>query len=587
MSLLGASLVGLVAPTTPLARPPVAYSAILPELILIGGALALLALASLTKRRAPRGVYAAYTVAVSVAALVASLSLWEKVNHHRPGYLAVAGAISVDGFSVFFLVLVSCALVVSALTSESYLRREDLEGPEFYVLALLSASGAMLMAAANDLIVIFLGLEILSIALYVMTGYHSRRSQSGEAAMKYFILGAFSSALFLYGIALVYGATGSTNLAKIASFLAANVLLSNGVLLAGMALLLVGLGFKVAAVPFHTWTPDVYQGAPTPATAFMAAVAKAGGFAGLLRVFFSSFSVLRSDWEPAVLVIAAITLVVGAVAAVVQRDVKRMLAYSSINHAGFILVGLVAASATGIAGSLYYLFAYAFMVVGSFAVVTAVGRTGDANHTLDAYRGLGRRQPVLALVFTLFLAAQAGIPFTTGFLAKFYVIAAAVGSGSYALAIIAMVSAATAAFFYLRLIVLMYIGAGEGAEVVGSDRVLAVDDQPAVDDGPAVTEPAGTEPAGTEPASTRPASTQPASTQPAVTGGTPSDLGATRGAGVALLAAPQDDFTPGPPRVPVPASLAVALGLCATVTVVFGLYPAPLIDFAHSATLLF
>src|SRR5205085_373000 len=260
-------------------------------------------------------------------------------------------------------------------------------------------------------------------------------------------LGAFSSALFLYGVALTYGATGSTNLAEIGTFLAQNVITSNGVLLAGMALLLVGLGFKVAAVPFHTWTPDVYQGSPTPATGFMAAAAKAAGFAGLLRVFFSTFSTLRLDWRPIIFVIAVLTLLVGSILAVVQNDIKRMLAYSSISHAGYVLIGLQAASAKGIAGSLYYLMAYTFMVLGSFAVVTVVGRKGDADHNLEAYRGLSTRRPALAMAFTVLLLAQAGVRFTTGLWAKFYVISAAVerGGSSYTLAIIGMLAAAISA----------------------------------------------------------------------------------------------------------------------------------------------
>jgi NADH-quinone oxidoreductase subunit N len=324
------------------------------------------------------------------------------------------------------------------------------------VLALLAGSGAMLMAAANDLILIFLALEIMSIPLYILAGMDLRRRESGEAAMKYFVLGAFSSAIFVYGIALVYGATGSTNLPQIAGYLSTNIVTSNGVLLAGLGLLLVGFGFKVSAVPFHMWTPDVYQGAPTPVTGFMTAIAKAGGFAALLRVFFSTFGTLRTDWQPLLWVLAILTLVLGAVLGLVQRDVKRMLAYSSINHAGFILVGLAAATSDGISGSVYYVFAYALIVMGSFAVITVVGGRGDRQHDLDSYRGLARRQPALALAFTVLLLGQTGVPFTTGFLAKFYVISAAVKAHSYALAIIAMLSAAIAAAFYLRVVFLMY-----------------------------------------------------------------------------------------------------------------------------------
>ncbi len=260
--------------------------------------------------------------------------------------------------------------------ADGYLRREGVHGAEFHVLAMVSASGAMLMGMANDLIIVFLGLEILSIALYVLTAFNYRRAASGEAALKYFILGGFSSAIFVYGIALTYGATGSTNLTQIGDFLSKNVVLSNGLLLAGLSLMLVGFAFKVAAVPFHMWTPDVYQGAPSPVTGFMAAVAKAGAFAAMLRVLFSSFGVVSTDWRPIIYGLAVLSLVLGAFVALRQRDVKRMLAYSSINHAGFILLGVVADTARGASASLYYLFAYMFMVIGSFAIVTVLGPGG-------------------------------------------------------------------------------------------------------------------------------------------------------------------------------------------------------------------
>ncbi len=453
----------------PLDTPNVEYSAMLPVLILIGGAMLLLVAVSVVRHRPP-WLWTAVTVATGAATMAASLVLWFDVRDEGARRI-VADALVVDGFAVFFMVLVSVTVILGALLATAYLDKEGFGGPEFYVLMLLSASGAVVMASANDLIVLFLGLEILSIALYVLAGFNPRRMESREAAMKYFVLGAFSSALFLYGIALVYGATGSTNLGVIRAFLASNLAPNGGVLLGGAALILVGLGFKVAVVPFHTWTPDVYQGSPSPATGFMAAAAKAAGFAGLLRVFFSTFSTLRLDWRPAVFAIAVITLLVGSVLAVVQTDIKRMLAYSSISHAGYVMIGLQAASKEGIAGSLFYLLAYTFMVLGSFAVVTAVGRKGgDANHDLSAYKGLAARRPALALAFTVLLLSQAGVPFTTGFLAKFYVISAAVQSRSYALALIGMLSAVIAAFFYLRITVLMYAQPEDGENV----RRLAV-----------------------------------------------------------------------------------------------------------------
>jgi NADH-quinone oxidoreductase subunit N len=449
----------------PLAFPDVAYSDIGPIIILTVGAMALLTIASLVRSKPGRGFYALFTVCTAAAALVSSAWLWHGLDEAGSGpRFAFSNMIAVDGFAVFFFVVVSIAIVLAALLADGYLRREQLDGPEFYVLALLSGAGGMLMAAANDLIVIFLGLETLSIALFVLAGFHRRRAESGEAAMKYFVLSAFSSAFLLYGIALTYGSTGTTNLAGIAQWLAENVAVTSGILLAGLAFLLVGFGFKVAAVPFHTWTPDVYQGSPTPVTAFMAGASKAAGFAALLRVFFSTFSVLRPDWKPLVWGLAVASLLVGSVLAVVQSDVKRMLAYSSISHAGYILVGLQAANDRGLAGSLFYLLAYTFLVMGSFAVATLVGRRGDAQHDLDSYKGLARRRPAIALGFTVLLMAQAGVPFTSGFLAKFYVIAAAVDSHSYAIALIAMLAAVIAAFFYLRIVITMYSSADGDAD---------------------------------------------------------------------------------------------------------------------------
>ncbi|MDP8992706.1 MAG: NADH-quinone oxidoreductase subunit N [Actinomycetota bacterium] len=452
----------------PLELPKVEYSAMAPELVLIGGALVLLVWVAMSRTRRPR-VWAALTVAVGVASLVASWLLWEDVKDDGPTS-AVADALVVDGFTAFFMVTVSSIVIVGALMGEAYLRRERLWGPEYYVLMLLSAAGGIFMASANDLVIVFLGLEVLSIALYVLTGFNNWRMESREAAIKYFVMGAFSSAVFLYGVALVYGATGSTNLGEISAYLSSTVSPDNGVLLAGVALLLVGFGFKVAAVPFHTWTPDVYEGAPTPVTGFMAAAAKAAGFAGLLRVFFSTFATLRLDWQPIVWALAVLTLLVGSVIAIVQEDIKRMLAYSSISHAGYVLIGLQAANENGLAGALYYLLTYSFMVLGSFGIVTLIGRQGDARHQLDAYRGLSARRPGLALAFTVLLLAQAGIPFTTGFLAKFYVISAAVEGRSYALALIGMLSAVVAAFFYLRVTVLMYMSSDEGDEAAEGEE---------------------------------------------------------------------------------------------------------------------
>jgi NADH-quinone oxidoreductase subunit N len=545
-----------------LAIPHIDYFAIWPVLALLGGAVLILAASSLSRR--PLDLSATTSLAMLSAAVAFTFGLvqWFDVRHHGP-YTTIAHSVVCDGFSAFFTLTISAAVLVASMVGDSWLRRQGVLGPEYHVLTLVCAAGAVIMASADDLIVIFLGLEILSIALYVLAAMNARRAESGEAALKYFVLGAFSSAVFLYGIALVYGSTGTTNLLQIADYLARNVPLHNGILLAGLALLLVGFGFKVAAVPFHLWTPDVYQGSPTPVAGFMAAVAKAGGFAALLRVFVSTFGVLGADWRPAVYVLAALTLVVGAVVALVQRDLKRMLAYSSINTAGFILLGLQAANGRGVEASLYYLFVYTFMVLGSFAVVSVVGGRDDDRHGLERYRGLAARQPWLAGSLAVFLLAQAGIPFTTGFLAKLEVITASVSAHSTPLAVIAMVTAAIAAFFYLRVVVIMYAPL---ADTAADDSAGQVEDAYGI--GPA--ESLATAAAGAPPGSR--------GEEGAIALG-----GASAAGPEPALDGTEDDLT----GMHVPLGAASAITLCAVVTVLFGLWPAPIVDLAHQATLLF
>ena len=557
--------------STAIHTPHINYLSILPILIMMGGAVLLMGASSLLRKVFGVGVGTWGAVAVSVASLVAAIVQWHDVTTHGAS-VTIAGAIAYDGFSVFIQIVVSITVLLTVLIGDGYLRREGVEGAEFHVLAMLSASGAMLMGSANDLIVVFLGLEILSIALYVLAAFNHKRAESGEAALKYFVLGAFSSAIFVYGIALAYGATGTTNLPQIANYLTKNVVASNGVLLAGLALLLVGFGFKIAAVPFHMWSPDVYQGSPSPITGFMAAVAKAGAFAALLRVFVSSFGVVRTDWQPIVWGLAILSLVVGAVLALVQRDVKRMMAYSSINHAGFILLGVQAADTRGVSASLYYLFTYMFMVIGTFAVITVVGRMGDTGHQLSDYRGLGRRQPLLAGMFAVFLLAQAGIPFTTGFLAKFQVVAASVDVHSYALAVVAMVSAAVAAFFYLRVGITMYSPVGLVADPVAGEVDSAVSAGSGGDDLDAragsLSGPDGAQDVG------------PAD-------GLAHQSGEVERVSLALMTDAPAEADVATRVVKVPGLTWVAITICAAFTVVFGIIPEPIIDFAHQATLLF
>jgi NADH-quinone oxidoreductase subunit N len=455
----------------PVERPGVDWGALAPVLVLVGGALVLMVVSSFARdRRSTRG-YTIFTCLVALGAIGAAIPLWLEVNDDdRGAFSTLAGSVGVDGFSTFVTFLLAAAVILAALFVDDYLRREGLEGVEAYVLLLLSATGGVVMAHANDLIVLFLGLEILSIAVYVLAAMHRRRVTSQEAGMKYFVLGAFSSAFFLYGIAMIYGGTGTTNLVTILETFSTSALTDDGLILAGLALLLVGFGFKVAAVPFQFWTPDVYQGAPSAFVTWMASGVKVAGFAGLIRVFVVGFSAYSVDWQPVIYAVAVATMLVGAVLAVVQTDVKRMMAYSSISHAGYVLVGVQAASRQGVEAALFYLATYTFLVAGTFGIITLVARRGDGRHDLDDYRGLGRARPLLALVLALFLFAQAGVPFTSGFFAKFYVISAAVDAGSIWLAAVAMLSAVIAAFLYLRIAVSMYMA--EPAE--GEDAHVAV-----------------------------------------------------------------------------------------------------------------
>jgi NADH-quinone oxidoreductase subunit N len=326
----------------------------------------------------------------------------------------------------------------------------------------------MLFPAANDLLTMFVALEVLSLPLYLLCGLaRRRRLLSHEAAMKYFLLGAFSSALFLFGIAMLYGFSGSVRLSAIASAAAGNT--SNATLLfTGIALTGVGLLFKIGAVPFHGWKPDVYQGAPTPITALMASCVVVSAFGALLRVFYVAFGRLTWDWRPAFWVVATLTMLVGAVVAITQTDVKRLLAYSSIAHAGFVLTAVIATSVAGLSSSLFYLVSYGFTTVGAFAVITLVRDAGGEAGHLSRWAGLGRRSPVVAGIFALFLLAFAGIPLTSGFTGKFAVFQAAIAAGETPLVIVGVVSSAIAAFFYVRVIVLMFFSdpIPDGPEVV-------------------------------------------------------------------------------------------------------------------------
>ena len=431
----------------------------------------------------PRGGYARLTALTAFVAGGLALFQWNTIDNDGPATL-LNGALAFDTLTQFVTITICAATMLVALVTADDLYEAGHDVPEVYALMLVSATGGVVMASANDLIVLFLGLETLSLALYVLAASDRRRAASREAGIKYFVLGGFASAFFLYGVALIYGGTQSTNISEIVRSFQTSVLVDgqDSLVLAGIALLMVGLGFKVAAVPFHVWTPDVYQGAPTAVTAFMASVGKAAAFAAMLRVLVIALPFHRDDWGPAVWVLAVLSLVVGSVLAVVQGDVKRMLAYSSINHAGFILVGVEAAShragetqlGNGMPSVTTYLLLYAVLTVGSFAIVAVVARQNGGDTSVDAFNGLSGRQPLLALALTILLLAQAGVPLTAGFVAKWGVVQAAVEEGSYTLAVIAMVTAVVGAFVYLRVMVAVWLRDGDTAR---TERPRAVHDR--------------------------------------------------------------------------------------------------------------
>jgi NADH-quinone oxidoreductase subunit N len=431
----------------------------------------LIVLARALLRRRPAATAVTYVLAAIGVLTTAALLVWQWNDVQDHGAIGtMGGMVRVDPFAVFLGIVVVIATTLSLLVAVAYLRREALEVPEYVALMLFSATGMLVMTTANDLIVVFIALEILSIPLYVLAAFDRRRSSSQEAGLKYFVLGAFSSAIFLYGIALVYGGTGTTSITGIAAFLRTHTLFEQGTLVAGLALLLVGLAFKVAAVPFHMWTPDVYVGAPSPVTAFMASATKAAGFAALLRILGVGFLNYRTDWQPVLWALAALTLVFGSIGMLLQVDLKRMLAYSSIAHAGYVLMAVQTATQRGREAALFYLFVYTFMVVGSFAVVTALSVKGDDTHSIAGLKGLAFRRPVLGTLLVLFMLAQAGIPLTGGFIAKLDVFEATAGAGEWVLLTIGAVATVIAAFGYLR-VAMSVAGSPEDDEPVAAGIV--------------------------------------------------------------------------------------------------------------------
>ena len=434
------------------------FSAILPLMILAGWACGLLLLDAFIPHDR-KGLTALLAALGLVAALGAAAT--------RLGQSAEAfgGMIIGDGFASFLTVLFLLAGLAGIALAYDYLKRMGIERGEYYTLLLFSICGMVLMAHAGDLIVVFLALELLSIPLYVLSGFAYPRLESEEAALKYFLLGAFATGFVVYGIALTYGATQATRLAGILEAAQSGVA-SPGLLAIGAGLILVGLGFKVAAVPFHMWTPDVYHGAPSPVVAFMSVGAKAGGFAALLRVLLTAFPALAPQWAPAVGWIAALTMIWGNVAAIGQSNIKRLLAYSSIAHAGYILMALAASNDSrvapqAVAAALFYLLAYAVTNFGAWAVVLAMEKTEGSGLAVDDYAGLGARRPALAGAMTVFMLSFIGVPPTVGFIGKFAIFRAAVDAGLIWLALVGVITSLVSAYFYLRVVIVMYMRPGE------------------------------------------------------------------------------------------------------------------------------
>jgi NADH-quinone oxidoreductase subunit N len=427
------------------------WTMLLPELALVSGAVVLLLMDAAVPRQ--RGVHLAF---VTFAAILVSAEL-TVTQWSKPPNFGLAGMVVQDRFGVYARLVVLFAAALATLISPGYLRPRLLDRAEFYALLLLSTAGMTLLTVSSDLVMVFLSIELLSLALYVMAGFERGRLDAQEASMKYFLLGAFASAFLLYGIAFIFGGSGTTNLLRLRLIGSIGGLDDFQLVGVAVALLVVGLGFKAAMVPFHMWTPDTYQGAPTPVTAFMAGGTKAAAFAAIVRTLDVSLHSLRWDWRPPLSLLAVLTLGLASIVAVAQTDLKRMLAYSSIAHAGFLAIAVASASQSGVAATLLYLFVYTAMTIGAFASIMLF-REGQAERVhLAKYSGLGVKRPAAAALFAFFLFSLAGIPPTGGFWAKWYVFFAAVRARYVWLAVVAVAASVIAAFFYVRVAVVMFM----------------------------------------------------------------------------------------------------------------------------------
>ncbi len=450
--------------------PPLNFAALLPLFIVLGTGLLVVILDLFIADKKSLGWLS--LIGVILAAVVSSMQ--QGIAGFDPAFQNVAIS---DGYANFYNLIFLSTAALSILVAMGYLGRVGLQKGEYYALLLFATGGMMVMGMATDLMVVFIGLETMSIALYVMSALNRHSRPSGEAGMKYFLMGAFASAFLLYGMALTYGATGSTNFDEIASVLSVGTVAPMAML--GLGLMLVGFAFKVAAVPFQWWTPDVYHGAPTAVTTFMSVGAKAAGFATLMRLLMVSFPASTADWQLAIAVLAVLTMTLGNVAALAQKDVKRMLAYSSIAHAGYLLVGVAAGTQEGVSSVLFYLLVYAFMNIGAFAVVGVLEQKNAVGTKLSEYAGLATRNPWLAAVMAVFLFSLTGFPPLAGFWGKFYLFRAAVNADLTWLAVVAVINSGIAAFYYLGVVVQMYMkpaedGAPESSVQLATQIALVV-----------------------------------------------------------------------------------------------------------------
>ena len=433
----------------PIAAPPIDLISLAPVLVLtVFGIMALLTDLFIGKDKS-------ILVFISlIGLLMAAISSFAKFN--LPVF-SFNGAYIVDHLSVFFTLIFCISSALAILISVDFNKREGIMVGEYYSLILFCTAGMVLLASSTDMIMIFLGIEIISISLYVLAGIQRKNTKSNEAALKYFLLGAFATGFLLYGMTLVYGSTGSTKLALIAKVISDGEIISEQLLLMGVVLLIIGFGFKVAAVPFHMWAPDVYQGAPTPVTAFMAVGPKAASLAAFYRIMSETMPELSYSWEILLCVISVLSMFIGNLGAIMQTNIKRLLAFSSVAHVGYLMIAIIAKNSLSSSSLIFYMLTYAFMVFGTFGIVILIGRKGEENLELENYSGLAYKHPIIAITMTIFLLSLGGLPPLAGFVAKFYIFSAALKEGFLILVIIAVLNSAISFYYYLKVIVFMYM----------------------------------------------------------------------------------------------------------------------------------